>query len=149
MPRKLDQWLERIKAVEREHSATRLATRRLLLAAQQDPTILIDSIRVRDIDMAVERLDGTYAVRLFAEFETGLRQFWIAIRGTEPPSAHDLLEGVAARRSIPIELLAHVHAVREYRNSLVHERDEPVDPIAIAIARGHLCRFLSFLPPNW
>jgi hypothetical protein len=60
-----------------------------------------------------------------------------------------LLDGIAARRGISPDRLASAHAVREYRNSLVHERDEKVIPISIAEARSHLCRFFAFLPPTW
>jgi hypothetical protein len=97
-----------------------------------------------------ERLEGSYAVRLFAEFETGLRLYWAIARSTDPPSrtAH-LIDGIAATRRIPDHLRKNVHRVREYRNSLIHERDEPTAPIGISECRGHLCRYFSYLPPIW
>jgi len=105
---------------------------------------------VRDIDESAERLEGTYTVRLFAEFETSLRTFWIASRDKDPPSrTRDLLDSVGTRRRIPNDRIQDAHAVREYRNALVHERDEDFDPIPIAQARRHLCFFLSFLPIEW
>jgi hypothetical protein len=150
MPHKTVAWLRRIKAVEREHSAARLAADRLLATAEHDPTVLRGDVAVRDIRHMAERLDGTYIVRLFAEFETGLRLFWPTARGTDPPSrTRDLLDGVAATCRIPNDQREGAHAVRDYRNTLVHERDEPSDPIPIAQARGHLCRFIGFLPPEW
>src|SRR5687767_8209414 len=95
-------WLRKIKAVEREHSSTRLATERLLEEARHDSTILRGNLTLRDIGNSSERLDGTYIIRLFAEFETGLRLFWPTARGTDPPSrTRDLLDGVAATRRIP------------------------------------------------
>jgi hypothetical protein len=117
MPHNLHGWIRRIRSIEVDHTCTRLALDRLL-----------------DED------------RLFAEFETGLRLYWSTIRETEPPAQH-LLDGIAARRGISPDRLAGAHAVREYRNSLVHERDEAM--ISIAEARGHLCRFFAFLPPVW
>ncbi|HVC97258.1 MAG TPA: hypothetical protein VND64_26495 [Pirellulales bacterium] len=152
MPHELFEWQERIKAVEREHSATRLATERLLAEVERDPTILAleSTIRVRDVRFASERLDGTYIIRLFAEFETGLRLCWNVIRGRDPPNrTRDLLDGVAASRRIPHDVLSQSHVVREYRNALIHERDELPAKIAISDARGRLCRFFSFLPPDW
>jgi hypothetical protein len=99
---------------------------------------------------ASARLDGTYVIRLFAEFETGLRLYWLAARKTDPPGRmRDLLDGVAAARRIPYDQLKEAHVVRDYRNSLLHERQEEAEPIPIAAARGHLCRFFSFLPPKW
>jgi hypothetical protein len=142
-------WLGRIKAVEREHSAARLAADRLLAAAGQEPTLFSDGeLRVRDVRHMAERLEGTYIIRLFAEFETGLRSFWSSVRATDPPSK-GLLEGTAGICHIPRDDLNDAHAVRDYRNALVHERDEATDPIPIALARGHLCRFFSYLPPEW
>jgi hypothetical protein len=96
------------------------------------------------------RLEGTYIIRLFAEFETGLRLFWPTARGTDPPArTRDLIDGVAATRRVPNGERLNAHAVREYRNFLVHERDEEVVPISIVEARGYLCRFFAFLPPTW
>jgi|SRR5579864_3356538 len=150
MPHDIYEWLLRIKSVEREHSSTRLATYRLLEEARHDPTILRGYLTLRDIGNASERLDGTYVIRLFAEFETGLRAFWLTARGTDTPGrTQDLLDGVAATRRIPDEERTNAHAVREYRNTLVHEREEEVVPIPIAQVRGHLRRFFRFLPPNW
>jgi hypothetical protein len=148
MPHDLHGWIRRIKSIERDHSSTRLALDRPLDEARRDPTILSGGLKVQDIAKASGRLEGTYVIRLFAEFETGLRLYWATIRDTEPPTQH-LLDGIAARREIPADRLASAHAVREYRNSLVHERDEEVAPIPIAEAREYLCRFFAFLPPTW
>ena len=51
----------------------RLAVDRLLEGARRDPTILSGDLNLHDIINASERLEGTYIIRLFAEFETGLR----------------------------------------------------------------------------
>lgn len=148
MPHDRDEWQRRIKAVEREYSATRFATDRLLESAKADPTILKGDLRPRDIVSASEGLDGTYVIRLFAEFETGLRSFWSSVRHTSP-GMHDLLEGVAALCGVPDFDRANAHGVREYRNSLVHEREEEVEPISVKDSRGYLCKFFSFLPRKW
>jgi hypothetical protein len=148
MPNDLHDWLRRIKGIEREHASTRLAIDRLLEEARRDSTILTGDLKPHDITLASERLEGTYIIRLFAEYETGLRLFWKTIRETEPPT-QDLLNGIAARRGIPPARIANAQAVREHRNALVHERDEEVVPIPIAEARGYLCRFFAFLPPTW
>lgn len=84
MPNNTYVWLRRIKVVEREHSSMRLTTERLLQEARHDPTILRGDVEVRDIIDATDHLEGTYFIRLFAEFETGLRLFWKTIRDTEP-----------------------------------------------------------------
>src|SRR5947207_2118597 len=137
MPNDLHDWLRRIKSIEREHASTRLAVDRLLEEAYRDPTILTGDLKLHDIIIASEHLEATYIIRLFAEYETGLRLFWKTIRDTEPVTL-DLLNGIAARRGIPHNRVASAHAVRVYRNSLVHERGEEVVPISIAEARGYL-----------
>jgi hypothetical protein len=142
------EWQTRIKSVEKDHSAMRLAADHLLARVLTDPTLLQGDLRRRDIVRASEGLDGTYLIRLFAEFETGLRQYWATARGTHPPT-RDLLNGLAALCSIPDDQQDNAHLVRDYRNSLVHEREEEMDPIPIDVARGFLCHFFSFLPPRW
>jgi hypothetical protein len=143
-------WIRRIKTIEREYSAMRLAVDRLLEGARRDPTILTGDLKLYDIINASERLEGTYIIRLFAEFETGLRLFWPSARGTDPPSrTRDLIDGVAATRRVPDDERTNVHLIREYRNLLIHERDVEVDPISIGPARSHLCRFFNFLPETW
>ena len=128
----------------------RLASDRLLSETRHDPTLLRDDLELRDIANASKNLEGTYIIRLFAEFETGLRLFWPTARGTDPPSrTRDLIDGVAATRRVRDDERAIVHSIREYRNLLIHERDEVVAPIAIGQARSHLCRFFAFLPESW
>ena len=141
-------WMERIKSIQRDHTTTRLALARLTNDALRDSSVLVGDLKVQDIARASERLEGTYLIRLFAEFEMGLRIYWATIRETEPPTQH-LLDSIGARRRIPVQQLADAQAVRDYRNSLVHERDEKIAPISIADASQALCRFLAFLPLNW
>jgi hypothetical protein len=149
MPRDLDEWPSRIKAIEREYSAVRLATERLLAQVRADSTIIGKiGLRFRDADHAYGNLEGTYLIRLFAEFETGVRKYWNTV-SVSHPRTEDLVNGVAARRRIDHELINRVHAVREYRNSLVHEREEAVDAVSVSDARGTLCKFLGRLPPEW
>jgi hypothetical protein len=142
------EWQSRIKAVEREYVVIRQAADHFLEAAQADPTILQGQLRRGDILTASRNLEGTYITRLFAEFETGARQYWAANWDTDPRTV-DLLNGLAARCGIPDTQRDNAHSVREYRNALVHEREDRPEGIPIAMARSHLCHFFSFLPPRW
>lgn len=142
------QWQSRIKAVERQYVAMRQAADRFRQAAIDDPTILLENLRHREIVAASRNLEGTYIIRLFAEFETGARQYWDAKWRTDPKTI-DLLEGLAARCGIPDTQRDNAHLVREYRNSLVHQREDATEAVPIAVARGYLCRFFSFLPSQW
>lgn len=147
MPRN-HEWQVRIKAVEREYVVIRQAADHFRQAALVDPTILQEDVQPREIILVSRNLEGTYVIRLFAEFETGARQYWRANWDTEPRTT-DLLNGLAARCDVPDPLRENVHLVRDYRNALVHEREEQPEPVPIAEARGYLCHFFSFLPPHW
>ena len=142
------QWQSRIKAVEREYMAMRQAADRFQRAALDDPNILQGNLRPREIVMASRNLEGTYIVRLFAEFETGARQYWDANWATDPKTV-DLLNGLAARCEIPEQHRQSAHRVREYRNGLVLEREDKPEIVPLAEARHFLCRFFSFLPRQW
>src|SRR5439155_16738556 len=136
MPRN-HEWQSRIKAVEREYVAMRQAADRFRQAARDDPTILQGNLRHGEIVVASKNLEGTYIIRLFAEFETGARQYWSAHWDTDPKTV-DLLNGLAARREIPDTQRDNAHLVREYRNALVHEREEKPEVVPIAVARSYL-----------
>jgi|SRR6266852_4367428 len=142
------EWQSRIKAVEREYVAMRQAADRFRQAALIDPTILHVNLRYGEIVVATKNLEGTYVVRLFAEFETGARQYWNVNRDTFPKTV-DLLDGLAARCGIPDPQRENAHLVRDYRNGLLHEREDQPEPIPIATARSFLCHYFSFLPPHW
>ena len=143
-------WLQRIRGVEREHLAAQLAAAQLLSRAAHDSSILGSLLKYKDVRVMAARLEGTYIVRLFAEFETGLRLFWPTARNADPPGRTvDLIDGLAATRRIPAQVRTNAHGVREFRNALVHEREIAVDPIPLAEARAHVCRFFSYLPQNW
>ena len=142
------QWQSRIKAIEREHVAMRQAADWFSQAAFDDPSILLEDLLHGEIDAASRRLEGTYIIRLFAEFETGARAYWEA-NWTTHPKATDLLDGLAARRGIPDTQRDNAHLVREYRNALVHEREDVPDKVPIDKARSYLCHFFSYLPPRW
>lgn len=142
------QWQTRIKAVEREYVAMRQAADRFRQTALDDPTILRRNLRHGEIVVASNNLEGTYVIRLFAEFESGARQYWDANWRSHPRTV-DLLNGLAARCGIPDTQRDHAHVVRNYRNGLVHEREEETEMVPIAVARNYLCHFFSFLPPQW
>ena len=150
MPAKRFDWHERIKAVEREFDAARLAVSYFLEEARRESTILHRQTSASMIRQTLDRLEPTYLIRIFAEFESGLRVYWQYARKRRPPSrTHDLLEGLAAYRKIPDGTLFDVHAVREYRNALVHERDDVIPEVSLRHACRHLSVFLSMLPEDW
>ena len=141
----------RILAVEREYLAAAVALVLLAERLDADPAFLAKyDLRSRDARNLQANLEGTFVIRLCAEFESGLRDAWQNAfgRDTHPP-LRDLLTALAARRLVPQDWLDRADAVREYRNALVHEGNPEAVAIPIAEVRGRLCRFFSRLPWEW
>src|SRR5258708_1052180 len=97
--------LGRIKAVEREYRVARLALTNLNVAARIDPTMLAgEELKPSDAASAAANLEMTFLLRLFAEFEATLREVWDrCFRQTTTPPMRDLIDSVAARRTVPDE----------------------------------------------
>ena len=125
MPFELVNWLETLRSIEHEYRVAVIAMRRLADQARQDPTILDRDMRVRGIGEALSHLDGTYSIRLFAEFETCLRKFWgVTRREQEPRGVAEIMDRIAARHGIAGDDLANAHRSRKYRNRQIHDSEE-------------------------
>ncbi|MGC8642268.1 MAG: hypothetical protein ACP5XB_20595 [Isosphaeraceae bacterium] len=101
MPDEAFRWMGRIRAVEREYEAIRFATDQLIVALNDDPSILLGQVRRPDIGTASARLEGTYVIRVFAEFETALHHFILAFHIRRPRAAETLINRVRDRGHIP------------------------------------------------
>jgi hypothetical protein len=143
--------LERLNAIGREHQIAQLAAQHFQELLRRNPALLYgEQLRPADAKRFHHRLGDTYLLRLFAEFEEGLRDWWrngLGRRGQI--RTHQLVDNVAARRLIPKDDLDNVHAVRNYRNSLIHEEDEEIDPVEFFRAKSSLCKYFSRLPETW
>ncbi len=153
MPHNLYDWHDRIKAVEREYRALRSAVgrmRRAIIDGAEGPV----NTTVGDLLTANENLEGTYLIRLWAEFETAVRSYyaWLIHDADNRIGTHDLINtvaGVRRGRAVSEDVRRAVHAVRNYRNTLVHARDDPTQAVAITDARHNLNAFLCKLPETW
>ena len=116
-------WIRRIKSIERDHSSMRLALDRLLDEARRDPTILDGRPGASGYRQGLGTPGEDLPHPPVRRIRDGPPPVLGDHPGTEPPTQH-LLDGIAARCEIPPDRLAGAHTVREYRNSLVHERDE-------------------------
>lgn len=141
--------IARLKALEEEFRATEFAIADALQRALVDPAPLLRyELSPADLRRAEQRVEATYVVRLFAEFEVSVRGYLRTVKRTHPPM-RGLIDGVVARRrSIPPRLHGDMHDVRRYRNGLLHG---PLGPPAWRIedCRSVLCRFLAHLPEEW
>lgn len=144
---------ERLKAIQREHSVLQHALLRLgdeVLGGWLSP----QDISPRDFEAARRELEPTYLVRLWAEFETALRSYRRHVTHNPEDNIRarnliDWAQGVEEGRKVAAEYRDLVHEVREYRNSLVHARDDPAPAVNLDEARRRLNTFLSRLPERW
>jgi len=120
----------------------------LLTDASLGRLLPFDRIDIRECRRNIEH---TYVVRVFAVFEWILREMWANVfhRRTNPRMV-DLINGVAAaRKFVNQQLVQNVHAVREYRNTLVHVGAPSAPPVTLAECGRYLKAFLSELPREW
>jgi hypothetical protein len=94
-------------------------------------------------------LEMTFILRLFTQFEATLRDYWLVGMGrTTEPGMFDLMEGIAASRSINRADLALAHGVRDFRNHLTHEI-ERTPRLDFSTCACRLGRYLRWLPLDW
>ena len=135
--RRRDQWIEWIRAGEREGDTAAYALSLLQDQLRKAPSSLrFRGLGHQDFAGFAENREATYLVRLFAEFENGLREAWNRAFGeSSHPKTMDLLNAVASRCRIPNDRLTEAHRARVYRNSVVHDVSELAAPIMLAEVR--------------
>lgn len=149
MPQSRFEWHERIKSVEREYWAVRIAVDQLSTTAVRNSTILGAGPQPRDLVAANENLEGTYLLRMFAEFETAIRSYWRTVKPKARTRVEVLLDQVGHKLAVPARVIREVHAVREYRNQLIHDREQEVAAVSVEDARHWLATYLARLPIEW
>ncbi len=144
-------WISQIDAVADEYETAVRAVEILGEHLRADPSALrIADLRWRDFQRLCRNLEGTYLIRMFAEFETGLRSAWTrALRRKTHPRMADLMNSNTGRCRIPMDWHAQADQVRTYRNWLVHERAEIQAAVEIHTAGRYLRRYFSLLPAHW
>src|SRR5438552_17350243 len=122
MPNKSGDWIQRIKNVALEFHVGAFAAQLLHTHLAANPAALdaLD-VRPRDVNRFEDHLELTYVVRLYAEFEAGLRDAWRHFFGRATfPRMEVLINRVGALRDISPQVIAAVHHVRDYRNDIIH-----------------------------
>lgn len=147
-------WLARLKVVERECIALRFTADHSLRALGEGRLRLTEDVDRLDIVRGSDRLEGTYFIRLFSEFEASLQTFLIAKKLRRvPTTANGLINRVASRLKIRGPVLKHAHDVRQCRNRLVHDQPETSpgkeSVLTLRLATSYLCTYLSNLPRDW
>lgn len=144
------EWMDRIKAVEREFKAVKAAVDDFLNNLTTHRAKLPPDTHLKDARNMSDNLEGTYLIRLYAAFESGLRSYWKWGRKKKSkPVTEVLINSIATERKVPKEIRDDVHEVRRYRNSLVHESEDEITSVGIQAARARLCTFFARLPDEW
>jgi hypothetical protein len=146
-------FIDRVKGAEREYYVVAAAIAYDGPVALAGDTKLPAKTSPHDVVAAADQVESTYLIRMWAEFETALRSY--RYRATADPddristrSLIDWTAGVRQGQANSADVRDDVHEVREYRNFLVHERDDqaPPVPVAIEVARQRLNTLLHCLP---
>lgn len=147
-----DLFFQRIGYAASELRAAELALGQLRQRVLADPTPLRKHrVKPSDVARSLGNVEGTYIVRLFAEFETAIKTYWMRAnkqRAWPRTNVSTLMNRLAARLHVDADCLVGAHEVRQCRNVLVHQ--QPTGPIlSITECRSRLGRFLHFLPHVW
>ena len=150
-PGKCSDRIERIRDVEKEYQVAIIAQGVLDAELEKNPSTLRRKGLARsDFDNFTNNLGTTYLIRIFAEFESGLRQYWRSISKKKTrPQVSDLIKSISSRRRIDYQEIEDVENVQNYRNKLIHDEQKGAQPVSIKEARQSLCTFFRRLPEDW
>jgi hypothetical protein len=142
---------DQLKQVSRHYSTSIRAMKTLVDLCQENPDHLrrgkLDLIELREV---ATQLHEVYFVRLFASFESILRNYWkMGLKRNTRPVTEHLVGSIATRRQVPQDALDLIQEIRDFRNSLVHDEHQVHRPFTIEEASGHLNSFLARLPNEW
>ena len=101
-----------------------------------------------------KNLEATYIIRMYAEFEAGLRDYWKTHRKrrSHPQMLH-LIRDLIPNQSFSQDIIDRADDVRKYRNHLVHDMEEAlpegVMTFSVAEAKRCLCAYFGRLDARW
>ena len=134
--------------LEMARFALSLAQKAIHSGVRIDDRHLINPTNIR---LCTANLEWTYSLRLFTDFEGVLRDYWGTAQRSPLPRRtrmEVLINRVAARCSVPYDLLQDAHEVREQRNAIVHG-SQGEQEITFYECKTRLGKFLSYLPVRW
>ena len=142
---------ERVKSVERQYFVAEKARESLETALKAHSALLTGiGLSAADLWAFKSNLLDTYFIRLFAEFETAIKDYWKNGLNEDPRTRiMDVIDSLAARRRVLDAVRVNVHAARKWRNKLVHEDDTDAIEVELTSARSSFGRYLGFLPDDW
>ncbi|HVA49955.1 MAG TPA: hypothetical protein VNH11_26550 [Pirellulales bacterium] len=150
------QWrLERIVRIAQEYLAADTAAELLAAELKADPNYgEARGWSARAGGDVVENLPATYVVRIYAEFEAGLRDYWQTHLGqANHPPMIQLVRHLIPNQRFSQDCIDNADEVRIFRNFLVHDflDEPPADMVAFTVfeAKKHLCDYFARLDATW
>ncbi len=141
--------IRNLAGVRQEFEAARAA----LFYAEKQWSLAVNDIMLKGVTKghvsgALSKVEQTYLIRLFSEFEGMLRDYLQKRRETVPNKAYDLINKVAKpqRANVPDAKRDAVHLVREYHNAVVHDQGSGAVAVSFDQALSALNQYLIFLP---
>jgi hypothetical protein len=157
MPHERSRWTRRVREVESEYLAVRVAVDWLLAAEQEEIHQIAKDGGHADpprsaIYTAYDYLAATYLIRMFSVFESAVKFYWQTLPNTDDrqPTAEELIEEVGVARTIATDVIGDAQATRDLRNRLVHGRLGQFAPaVDVAGETIRLLKYLDHLPTAW
>lgn len=139
-----------IKQVKTGYQTALQTVRVLIGIVEEKPACLFQhNLSLAELRVLGGELHDVYFVRMFARFESSLRNYWkISVRDSKPLT-QQLISSIAGRRGVPQDTLDAVHEIRNFRNYLIHEEHEVQKHFTIEEASRPLNTFLARLPLEW
>jgi hypothetical protein len=143
---------DRLRSVRRELDASLFALAytirnvssnlKALQEAGRGGTTLSELARCRD------KLEINYILRLFSEFEAAIRSYWVRTVRNSAPGMQVLMNRIADRLNMAAVDRAAAHAIRDYRNQVIHQNPRTLEYTYGDCAKA-LGTDLRWLPQNW
>lgn len=155
MPKMSDRFVRRLERIRDEYQAASGALAYVSVSWHKASIFNfpgLETVGVEEVQRAADDLEATYFIRLFSVFEGILKEHMAeshpGIRVAEDASAAWLINRVAKLQQPRVADLfrERVHAVRRYRNSLVHSGGNLPPFVQFAEALARLTRFADRLP---
>jgi hypothetical protein len=121
-----DEAFENLRAVQNELEAAKFAVGFAIAALQSGqalPSQGPGTFKPSHLRDCVRNLELTYILRLFAEFEAVLRQYWTVVRPRQKPrrtKVEVLMNRIASLCTITYDVALRANEVRAFRNDIVH-----------------------------
>ena len=101
------------------------------------------------IGQLAARLESTYIIRMFSEFELSLKLFLKEKHEAVPPNIKPRINRVAKLVGFKGAPLDNAHKARRYRNKVVHFLDEDIGALSLRKVTSFLCTYLDQLKKDW